>query len=86
MSRGKVKPIAMRCSQEQFDGIRKEIVKAKLWIVKVTNFEEYPYLVNNFNDTLGSIANLSERAIDYHRREIFEEWDAETFLRYCKIR
>lgn len=84
MSKRKFRPIAMRCTEVDFEGIVKELVKAKLWLVKVSNFDEYPYLVNNFNDTVGSIANLSERAIDYHRREIHEEWNKEIFLEYSK--
>ena len=69
------KPIAMRCTQEQFDTIKDRI---DLPIDIVHNFKDFPYLINYKN----VVSNLF-RPHTIVEREIIESFDAEYFLDCC---
>jgi hypothetical protein len=78
-----IKPIAMRCTEEQFNAIKPKLEKAGLVITDMESFLVADYLVNNFRDDLGIVTNLGS---PYGcERPIFEEWDEQTFLEYCGI-
>ena len=72
------KPIAMRCTQEQFDSIKDKI---NLNINDIVNFEHYPYLVNlTWNRSI--VSNIKNPLIGVIT-EIIETFDAEYFLDCC---
>ena len=72
------KPIAMRCTKEQFESIRDRI---NLPIQNAHNFKDYRYLTNYFSSrNLVSNINLAHGIVG---REIIENFDAECFLDCC---
>ena len=80
----KHKPIAMRCTQAQFDEI-KHILEAENKIIEhIQNFTGFPYLVSNFLNS-NTITNNSHYSMNSYNREVFEQWDASKFLEYCNI-
>jgi len=79
-----MKPIAMKCSEEQFEKI-KPILEKNLIIERITDFIDNEYLVNNFAGDLGVISNISNLAKNINNRTCFEEWDEKIFLKYCGI-
>jgi len=79
------KPIAMKCTEEQFNAIR-PILKAKdARMYDIGSFNHFPYLVNNLDNDQGLISNVLERRKDLRERTVFEEWNQDTFLEYCGI-
>ena len=71
------KPIAMRCTQEQFDSIKDRI---PLPIEDIDSFEYYPYLRNDYfigKSVSNSIVILKQNI------EIHETFDGELFLDCC---
>lgn len=72
------RPIAMKCTQEQFDSIKYKINESFM----INKFDEYPYLINNFADKLGYISNTCEPIFN---SEVHEEWDEQVFLEACGI-
>lgn len=72
------RPIAMKCTQEQFDSIKDKINESFM----INKFDEYPYLINNFADKLGYISNTCEPIFN---AEVHEEWNAQVFLEACGI-
>ena len=60
------KPIAMRCTKEQFDSIKDRV---GLPIKNIYNFEDYSYLTNYFNFT-NVVSNI--KSIIIVGREIIE--------------
>ena len=78
-----MKPIAMKCSQEQFDKI-----KPKLKRMEITdnffNLKEYPYLTNDYyNYDRQGLGSVNKHII--YGREIYEIWDEKIFLQACDI-
>ena len=72
------KPIAMRCTQEQFESIKGKI---NLPIDKVQSFVVHPYLTNNFYaENVVSNVGYTNGSV---KREIIETFDAEYFLDCC---
>lgn len=80
-----IKPIAMKCSEEQFNAIKPKLEKTGLTIRSIDSFEEAPYLVNNLREQLGFISNTATSAKTRWLRTVFEEWDEQTFLEHCGI-
>jgi len=79
-----IKPIAMRCNQEQFDAIRPKLEEAGLRIMLPTFATPPRYLTNFFNGK-GNVTDLSkERALE-ETDNLFEKWNEQTFLEYCGI-
>jgi len=81
-----MKPIAMRCTEQQFEEIRPILEKNGLNIINIKNFQTCPYLVNNANNKLGDITNSLKDSIYWYTRTVFENWDMNTFLEYCDIK
>lgn len=79
-----MRPIAMRCTQEQFDSIKDRI---NLPINSVTNFKKYPYLINF--DSCNSISNVEKSEywgnIWNQNPEIHEIFNADIFLEACGV-
>lgn len=80
----KFKPIAMKCTQEQFNAIRPILEANGGKINNIEPFEKIPYLVNNFNVRM-RISNLSELGAGLNGRTVFHQWNQNTFLEYCGI-
>ena len=72
-------PIAMRCTQEDFDSI-KHLIKYK----RFGSFVKFPYLVNNFGDEKGVCSNVSVCNSKYFSRKVYEEFNADIFLKSLK--
>lgn len=81
-----MKPIAMRCTEQQFEEIRPILDKNGLNIINITDFQNCPYLVNNAQNKLGNINNFTKNSQYSHTRRVFENWDMNTFLEYCDIK
>jgi hypothetical protein len=80
------RPIAMRCTQEQFDLIKPRLVSGKgLTIECITNFDEFTYLVNNLANELNVISNIMIDESCKNGREIHETWNEKIFLEACGI-
>jgi hypothetical protein len=69
------KPLAMRCTQEQFDSIKDRIT---LPIIDIDSFDEYYYLRNDFGGQR-AVSNTNVNLDD----EIHETFDGELFLDCC---
>lgn len=77
------RPIAMRCTQEQFDAIKPKLVHLK--IICIDSFVTYGYLVNNLSDTPFFISNICETDKMSYKRKVYEEWNEKIFLKACGI-
>lgn len=79
-----IKPIAMKCTQEQFEKIEPILREHGFTIFNLSSFDSYCYLVNNFlwNDRI--VSNITYY-LHGDNRTVFEEWDEDTFLKYCGI-
>jgi hypothetical protein len=74
------RPIAMRCTQEQFDSIKDRI---NISIISISNFDWWPYLAF-FQDnvvTNSKIEYLHTAGIE----EIHETFNADIFLEACGV-
>jgi len=78
-----MRPIAMRCTQEQFD-----MIKPKLENVEdiSSRFEFNCYLVNNYRGIKHNISNSSNTGDMKLTREIHETWNERIFLEACGIK
>ena len=80
-----MKPIAMKCSKEQFEEIRPLLIKDDRFKVKfIDSFKTHEYLINNYAELLGTITNMKLGRLG-NKRDIFHTWDKDTFLKYCDI-
>lgn len=79
----KFTPIAMRCSQEQFDAVRGKLKEAGIKISGVNNLEYLQYLVNDFNYKK-EVTNLSGDCKHY-KDNVHEIWNEKVFLEACGI-
>jgi hypothetical protein len=80
-----IKPIAMRCTKEQFDAIRPKLEKAGLQIIVPTFVTHPKYLTNFLNGKKGAVTDLSKERALRETDNLFEEWNEQTFLEYCGI-
>lgn len=80
-----MKPIIMKCSQEQFETIKLILEEYGVDIKDIGLFRHYPYLVNNASNALGIVSNMPAENRWMYNRRVFEEWDQDTFLEYCGI-
>lgn len=78
----KHKPIAMRCTQTQFDEIKPILEAEGKLIYEISDFTDDKYLVSNY---LGGNRITNLRSQNNHNRDVFEQWDASKFLEYCNI-
>ena len=80
-----MKPIAMKCSQEQFEEMRPLLIKdGRFKVGCIDSFKTYEYLVNNYGESLGTITNMKLGSLG-NKRNIFHTWDKDTFLKYCDM-
>ena len=77
------KPIAMRCTQEQFDAIKPKL--GDIEIYNTNNFKDYPYLTNNYGGETKYIFNVKHSGRHDYNRTAFEEWNENTFLECCGV-
>lgn len=77
------KALAMRCNQEQWDGIKDKLVG--LIVYTTSEFEAFPYLANNCGGDLGVINNFSSKNKREYNREVHENWNEQIFLEACGI-
>lgn len=79
-------PIAMRCNQEQFDLVKGKLEENNIAFEMMTDFlcnsVKY-YLINDFNDKLGVITNVSN--LIRSKRQQYETWNEKVFLEACGI-
>jgi len=80
-----MKPIAMKCSREQFYQIKPILEEYGLYSRGIDPFDDYPYLINNLGNDFGDISNATDDNKTVWDREVFEEWDQDIFLQYCGI-
>lgn len=76
-------PIAMICSQKQFDEIKPKL--KGLDIISINCFDDFRYLTNDFG--IGDkilISNISNTPLN-NERIIYETWDERVFLEACGI-
>jgi hypothetical protein len=87
MNESKMKPIAMRCNEAQFNDIKPILIDNLLTVSSITPFEVDCLLVNNRFGTLGLVTNyeIGQGSNDEYGREYFDKWDKDTFLKYCGI-
>jgi hypothetical protein len=86
MNESKMKPIAMRCNKAQFNDIKSILIDNLLTVSSISPFDGDCVLVNNRFGTLGMVTNYASGPINNdHNREYFDEWDKDTFLKYCGI-
>ena len=76
-------PIAMKCTEEQFEAIRPKLIGLK--ITDMSPLSDYNYLVNNLWGELKLISNIPDHSKGSHNRKVYEEWNEETFLKACGI-
>lgn len=76
-------PIAMRCTQEQFEDIKPKLKGFDFR--SISKFNVCNYLINNLNGNINMISNISESHKMKHNRVVHEEWDEEVFLKACGI-
>jgi len=81
-----IKPIAMKCTEEQFEAIRPTLEENGLRVHQITNFVYTPYLVNNVGEEVGLVSNVSLDSKNFYGRTAFDEWNQDTFLEYCGIK
>lgn len=82
------RPIAMRCTQEQFEEIKPKLKGVSIHSV---NFDIYTrsgrssYLTNNLSGKNYVVSNICEFVKREYNREVHEEWNEEVFLKACGI-
>lgn len=78
-----MKPIAMKCSQEQYEKIKPILLKNGFKINKLGEESKHDYLTNNYYDEK-KLVGFTYLA-NYYDRKVFEEWNEDVFLEYCGI-
>jgi len=81
-------PIAMKCTQEQFEDIRKVLEKyfTKNRFGVIGSFKDWYYLFNNYNSVRSDESLLTNRLLsDVDNEIVYNEWNSETFLKACGI-
>ena len=74
-------PIAMKCTQEDWESIKSKFSKNQ--ISSVYDFDNFGYLVNNHFGNELHLANLSNS--NNYGRIVYEKFDANIFLNACGI-
>lgn len=75
----------MMCNREEFDAIKPKLESGGMVIDSVISFGKCQFLVNNYNDEIGLVSNVSRSASSDFSRSVFNEWDEQLFLRFCGI-
>jgi len=77
----KFTPIAMKCTQEDWDSIKSKFSKKQ--ISSINDFDNFGYLVNNHFGLELKLANLSKS--NGTGRTSYKKFDANIFLNACGI-
>lgn len=80
---GTFTPIAMKCTQEQFNAIKPKLENCKIQCI--TNFIEMPYLINNRSEKKNNITNYMKLDAGDGNRRVHEEWNEQLFLKACGV-
>ena len=82
-----IKPIGMRCNQEQFNAITPKLEQVGFKINLEFSPTCFPYLVNNYSGRTKEIACVQSHTVhdSEYNRTVFEKWNEQTFLEYCGI-
>lgn len=79
-------PIAMKCTQEQFESIKPILEEFKLNLGYIIHFEDYPYLFNGWVKHLDYKTIITNRVKkDITNEKVYETFNAESFLKACGI-
>jgi len=81
MGNNKIRPIAMKCNQEQFEAVKWKLNN----IENISNFNEFNYLVNNLAGSFIAISNVFKSDTHRYNRIVYEIWNEEIFLNACGI-
>lgn len=81
-----MKPIAMRCTQQDWEDIKPILDKHIIKYIKVDVFNKYPYLVNNWGGDTSVLTNVEDQHKNSYNRTVYEEWDKNIFLEACDIK
>ena len=81
-------PIAMKCTQEQFEEIREVLEKyfTKNRFGDIGIFNSWGYLFNNYTSIRTEFVLLTNRKLsDVTNEIVYNEWNSKTFLKACGI-
>lgn len=84
MGNTKIRPIAMKCNQEQFESVKKKLKGMEIADNDI-NFMSYPYLVNTFKGYNKTGIGTYDKSMIRKNQEIHETWNEEIFLNACGI-
>lgn len=79
------RPIAMRCTQQQFEEIKPKLKGVRIYDADFYRYSRSPYLTNNLSGEKGVISNIPEHYKSDYSRETYEEWNERIFLEACGI-
>lgn len=79
-----MKPISMRCTQEQWVAIKPKVEHLKWHGIRFHYGDTY--LVNNLAGKIPNISSIDAYSKSSYKRKVFETWDEDTFLEYCDIK
>ncbi len=79
-------PIAMRCTQIDFNGIRNILLNNNILVSSIMPFSSWPYLVNNANNQINVVTNQTSAYANNYNRKVYEKWDKNIFLESCGIK
>lgn len=77
-----MRKIAMICNEELFKKVRDKINPKLKWMDFDADFENYPYLTNDFTTRKGEGLGTHDNSMIRTGTDIFEFWDEELFLKY----
>jgi len=83
----KERPIAMKCTQEQFEMIKPKLDKNNLHFENIKCFKEDCYLKNNSaqDEKAIYITNIPNKWKSDLNRTVYETWNERIFLEACGI-
>ena len=81
-----MKPIAMKCTQEQWEDIKPLLTRDNILIRLISKFNDSTYLTNCFAGVISNISNICIEEIDNYGRKVYTEWDKNIFLEACDIK
>jgi len=82
MGNTKIRPIAMKCNQEQFDAVKSKLSNFSQII---GGFKSLGHLTNYLYGNENKIGNIYSDCAKDHERTVYETWNEEIFLNACGI-
>ena len=73
-------PIAMKCTEEQFNGIKDKLVEIGYKAIYIDFSPRYLYIVSNFLGKNNSITTVSNMVKERNERAVFESFNPDLFL------